>query len=425
MTTKWQWAFRRIRRKIWFSVTLYGLLGLATALAAALMRDVVPESWAAFLGAGSVETILTILASSMLAVTTFSLSIMVATLASAASAATPRATQLLKDDPTTRRVLATFVGAFIFSLVGIIGLQTGLYGSGGRVILFAVTLGVVALIIIDLLRWIAHLADYGRLSDTTARIEAAAVAALGQRMKFPYLGGIRLDAMSQARFDEQGAAVTAKQIGYVQMVDTTALQALAKEIDAQFAVLVLPGTLVHTNTPLVHVLAPAPLTDAQADCVREAVVVDALRSFDQDPRFAILTLTEIASRALSPAVNDPGTAIDILGRQVRILSLWADGNHEPVQFDRLYIPALQLDDLMADAFAPIARDGASIVELQIRLQKALLALAGMDASRFGRVALTQSDRAMALADAALVLDADKAVLRDLCAALRKAATAGA
>lgn len=420
MVTKWQWIFSRTRRKIWFSVTLYGLLGLATALAAALLRDAVPASWAEFLGAGAVETILTILASSMLAVTTFSLSIMVATLASAASAATPRATQLLKDDPTTRRVLATFVGAFIFSLVGIIGLQTGLYGTGGRVILFVVTLGVVAIIIVDLLRWIAHLSDYGRLSDTTAQVEAAAIAALTRRMKHPYLGGLRLDARSQDPFRDRGTVILANRIGYVQMVDTATLQALAQECDAQFAILVLPGTLVHTHTPLMQVLAPSGLTDAQTDSARDAVVVDALRSFDQDPRFAILTLTEIASRALSPAVNDPGTAIDILGRQVRILSLWADPDPAPVQCDRLYVPALSLDDLMTDAFAPIARDGATMVELHIRLQKALLALVEMDAERFGGAALAQSDRAMAHADAALVLDADKAVLRDLCTTLRKA-----
>jgi uncharacterized membrane protein len=48
-----------------------------------------------------------------------------------------------------------------------------------------------------------------------------------------------------------------------------------------------------------------------------------MRYFDEDPRFGLITLSEIASRALSPAVNDPGTAIQIISSYVRLFSLWA------------------------------------------------------------------------------------------------------
>jgi uncharacterized membrane protein len=41
-------------------------------------------------------------------------------------------------------------------------------------------------------------------------------------------------------------------------------------------------------------------------------------------RFGLITLSEIASRALSPAVNDPGTAIQIISSHVRLFSLWAE-----------------------------------------------------------------------------------------------------
>ena len=53
--------------------------------------------------------------------------------------------------------------------------------------------------------------------------------------------------------------------------------------------------------------------------VAEAFTIGAERTFDQDPRFGLCVLAEIASRALSPAVNDPGTAIDVIGRAVRLL----------------------------------------------------------------------------------------------------------
>jgi uncharacterized membrane protein len=38
------------------------------------------------------------------------------------------------------------------------------------------------------------------------------------------------------------------------------------------------------------------------------------RAYNQDVRFGIIVLSETAQRALSPAVNDPGTAIFIIDR---------------------------------------------------------------------------------------------------------------
>lgn len=52
--------------------------------------------------------------------------------------------------------------------------------------------------------------------------------------------------------------------------------------------------------------------------IARAFLIGDERTFDDDPRFGLVVLSEIASRALSPAVNDPGTAIDIIGTFVRL-----------------------------------------------------------------------------------------------------------
>jgi uncharacterized membrane protein len=84
------------------------------------------------------------------------------------------------------------------------------------------------------------------------------------------------------------------------------------------------------------------------------------------PRFGLITLSEIASRALSPAVNDPGTAIQIISSHVRLFSLWAetgDGKKgRGKDNDRIAVPELVIGDLFEDAFRPIARDGAGNIE---------------------------------------------------------------
>jgi len=61
----------------------------------------------------------------------FSVSTMVAAYGAATSNVTPRATRLLMEDNTSQNVLGTFIGSFLFSLVGIIALGTGLYGAAG------------------------------------------------------------------------------------------------------------------------------------------------------------------------------------------------------------------------------------------------------------------------------------------------------
>jgi uncharacterized membrane protein len=87
-----------------------------------------------------------------------------------------------------------------------------------------------------------------------------------------------------------------------------------------------------------------------------------MRYFDEDPRFGLITLSEIASRALSPAVNDPGTAIQIISSYVRLFSLWAEPldskKTEKKPYDRVAVPELTIEDLFEDAFRPLARDGA-------------------------------------------------------------------
>jgi uncharacterized membrane protein len=114
------------------------------------------------IGADSVDNILGIIASSMLTVATFSLSTMVSAYSAATSNVTPRATRLVMEDSTSQNVPATFVGSFLFSLVGIVALTTGAYGEQGRLVLFVVTIGVIALIVVTLLRSISFWAGGNR-----------------------------------------------------------------------------------------------------------------------------------------------------------------------------------------------------------------------------------------------------------------------
>src|SRR5690606_37976932 len=117
-------------------------------LASRFLGFLVPDAVVEGLDAGSVVNILQILASSMLAVTIFSLSVMVSARQAASAQVTPRSHQILLEDTTTQSVLATFLGAFVFSLVGLIVLGTGLYSTRTAAVILAFTLLVIALVVI-------------------------------------------------------------------------------------------------------------------------------------------------------------------------------------------------------------------------------------------------------------------------------------
>lgn len=372
VTSKIGWHLLRHLRKVWVRVTSFALLAILTAGVAQLIAPLIPSAWTVKIGADSVDQVLNILASSMLAVTTFSLAIAISAFAAAASSATPRATALLQEDPTAQNVLATFLGAFLFSLVGIIALQAGYYSSAGRLVLFVVTAVVIGLVVVALLRWISHLMTFGRMGDTLDRVEAAAIASLENRLENPFLGGRPL----LTEVPSSCIPLLSSEAGYVLHVDVGKLNTVAESLQIKVWLGALPGSFVHQASPLLYV--EREIRDNEAlQRLRAAFTIGPERSFEQDPRFGLIVISEIASRALSPAVNDPGTAISILSRLVRILSRWKDDQQSKIDYEVVFVPPITTAELIVDAFRPIVRDGAASVEVQIRAQKALHALAAI------------------------------------------------
>jgi len=415
LISRWVWIFRQFSRRIWVRASLFCVAAVVTALLAIVFSPYIPASLPTRIGAHAVDNILSIIATSMLAVTTFSLSIMVSANSAATNNVTPRATKFITEDATTQTVLSTFVGSFLFSLVGIIALSTGAYGAEGRVVLFAVTILVIVAIVVTLLRWISHLSGLGSVTETTQRVEAATVDAMRSRQKHPYLGGVALPALAQ--IPKSARPVFPEQIGYIQHLDTGALSSLTEDGKGRIYVLELPGAFVDPTRPIA--LVDGLDVDALAEQICACFTIGDIRSFDQDPRFGAVVLTEIASRALSPGIHDPGTAIDVIGRAVRLLAIWAEqpDADTKVDYPNVYVPAIEVRNLFDDLFTPIARDGASTIEIGIRLQQAFRTLARLDCDGYAEHARRHSREALARAESALAVDADRIRLRVLAAVI--------
>lgn len=411
MARRW-WQLRKQLQQLWVRTTIFGLLGLLAAWLASAVETYLPWQLPDFVDLPAIEGLLTILSSSMLAVTTFSLGIMTSAYGAASNSVTPRATSLLLADTTTQSVLSVFMGSFVFSIVSLVMLRFSMYGERGRVVLLLVTIAVLIAVVAALLRWINYLTRFGRMGDSIGRVEKAAAHALEQRLQHLYLGAQPWRDGASPQADWQ--PVTSTHVGSVQHLDMPALHTLAEHMQRRIYVAAPAGQHVYVGTPLLWLqptadTAPA-VTPEQLQCLSDAFAIGDERDFEQDPRFGLVVLCEIASRALSPATNDAGTALDIITRSTRLLSAWAQGLHsahtqalaEAPRYPLVHMPLLRSADLLDDAFMLIARDGAGLIEIQLCLHKALAALAPLGDAEFqsavhdqARLALARASQAMA------------------------------
>lgn len=407
--SRWRLLLARTLRQAWVTAALYCVGGVVVALLAWRFQFLVPEDFAVSVGADAVGNVLSVLASSMLTVTTFSLTVLVGALGSASTGVTPRATTLWSEDRRAHNALATFIGAFMFSVVGIIALSTRLYGSGGRLVLLGATVVVIGVIVVTLLRWMQQLTRFGRVGETIRLVEQAASQALRARCERPHLGGVPPDPAHR-----QPDPVFPTRIGYVQYVDMAALSGALRGRDTVLDVTALPGAFVHPAKPLAFV--DAGMDRAGRETVREAFLVEDERSWEQDPRFGLSVLAEIGSKSLPPTAADYGTAIAVVGAALRVLANWVPDASEPAsdpEYSRVRVPALSTDDLLGDVFHPLAREGAGILPVPLHLQKALAALAAMAPDRFGASARWVSQLVTDHANLALTLPSEKAAVQAL------------
>jgi uncharacterized membrane protein len=399
--------WRRLDGKLWFRPTFWSVAAVAVALMAALANRWPLPAGLPNIGQSALEGLLTIIASSMLTVSTFSLSILVSAFASASSSATPRATRLVMADDNAQHAISAFIASFIFAMVALTALGLDYYGDTGRFVLLVFTIYVLGYLILALLRWIDTLSKLGRMSHTITTVENAALPPLRNWHLAPALGG-REDAPPEM---PSGVRVHGARSGFLQYIDLAALQQLATDHEALLHVRVRPGDFVAPSSVLAVLVGPdAP--DAKAlQAMAQAFVVSRDRTEEQDPRFGLVILSEIAQRALSPAVNDPGTAVLVVGVLTRLL---IDGTHDlvdeikpDVRYDRVTVVPVDPDALLRDVFEPIARDGAHMLEVGLAVQRALALMATNTKEPLSAAARIEAERAMEHAQHGLRLERER------------------
>jgi uncharacterized membrane protein len=157
----------------------------------------------------------------------------------------------------------------------------------------------------------------------------------------------------------------------LQAVDTHVLVRLASRAGSVIEMLAAVGDTVFDSTPILRVLGsdrPVP-----SDDLLDAIELGDERTFEQDPKYAIRLLVDIAIRALSPAINDPTTAVQALDQiedlllrlGSRRLEIGAFRDHEAKI--RVVVPFPSWEDFLRLAFDEIRFYGATSVQVMRRM----------------------------------------------------------
>jgi uncharacterized membrane protein len=100
------------------------------------------------------------------------------------------------------------------------------------------------------------------------------------------------------------------------------------------------------------------------------------RTMQQDVEFGIIQIVDIALRAISPAVNDPSTAISCVDQHSRIMILWISRLPPPSHYYapphvlRLFVPWITFDSLLDTAFEQVRHYAVADAAVSLRLLRA-------------------------------------------------------
>lgn len=412
---------RRVRRSVaWFRIKEYvnGALWVlpsgaaVVALAAGYLMSQVtlpPDSAAdrlAFQGtADDARTVLITVSSTVVTVIALVLGLTVVALQLSSTQFSPRLLRNFLRDRATQVVLSAFIATFVYSAAGLftVGLEAGTrtedfprLAISGSILLLFVSLGFVVYFADHLAHSIQIDAINRRIERNTRRTIAREEAASVEEVP--------------PRAPDWAVPLVGRESGYIQTVHPELLLPLATEADVTIALRYRVGQHVIAGTVLGWVWAPSPDHPRPNGKVFAAAVLPDVRvgferTLEQDIGFGIRQQTDIACKALSPAVNDPYTAVQatehlaVVYCDLAVRPLGAKVLHGPAGRGRVVVPGSTFEDYVRFISDVLGRYGASDVIVMLALTRLLRSCAEVLPTGSPRLATLDKAAGAALADA--------------------------
>jgi uncharacterized membrane protein len=372
----WATRFRireYLRESLWVVPCLGAVIGLVGALVVVWIDQhvKVPAQWA--YSSSTASTVLSAVAGAVAALTGFVVTVTVLVVQMASGTFSPRYMRLWYRDPVLKGVLALLIGTlvFAFSLLRRIEVK------------FVPDLGVTVAEVLLILGLVMFVLFLNRFVHRLRPVAVAALVAKGVRQTLgDDLAGMRgvrdVFAGPLEGIDEPPALTVRCDLpGAIQAVNLPSVATWARQHECLVVMGCFVGDFIEVGDVLFEVYGNPGQADAAERVLRGLVAVGLERTIEQDPAFALRVMVDVANKALSPAVNDPSTAVqvlDYLGDSLRVIGETdrsAPAWHVGVAKRGVVVPVRGWEDFLALGITEIREFGSTSIQVMRRMRAVL------------------------------------------------------
>ncbi|PMC35242.1 DUF2254 domain-containing protein [Bacillus sp. UMB0899] len=377
----------RVRTSFWYLPAVYSIFAFILAIISMFIdRYMLTNNFyksipPIFLSDVSLaQTILSSLSTSLLTMTTITFSSILVVLTTYLSQFSPRTLQNFITDHHTQRVLGIFIGGFIYTIILLLLVRNHDKSTFYIVPTFAIIVSIICLGMFVF--FIHHVTTWIKVSNLIFNISQKTIQSIHNHF-------VDEDIYKENppwenwEFDEiqtiEPYILFSKRSGYIEYIEFDKLMTHSMGVNHIIKIEQDLGNYVDENTPLISVWR---LKDKeQAEDYLSYITISTDQEPVQDVHFGLQKLVEIALRAMSPAINDPYTAINSINHLAKILTLLGKKHlATPFYYDhhrqlRVIFEKPKFDDYLYECFYQIRHYAREDVSVMTSILKALVYIA--------------------------------------------------
>lgn len=367
-----------IKEKLWVTPAVYSLSAVALSIiffyVDLYLIDAMSEYIPSILltNVDLAKTIMGSLSGALLTMTTFTFSTILVVLTMYSSQFSPRTLKNFVEDRLTWRVLGIFLGGFIYNTLSLLFMRAHLYSHD--VISTLVGIMIAFFCLATFAYFIHHIASTVQVGKLVVELVNDTEQVI---QKFEELESNAVSVTAGWKPDGIKQTIVAGKAGFISYIYFDRILNFAEKKNMEIELLVSIGEYVHEDKPLVTLYR----ADSADFPIEDFFVIGEERTTEQDIEFAMQKLVEIALRAISPGINDPNTANDIIIRLGNLLGKVGNLNTGALVFTdnenkgRVLYPCPEFESIIYKVYYQVAFYGKDDISVLSAITDSLMVAA--------------------------------------------------
>ena len=337
-------------------------------------------SWLSLKDASTARSIVSTVAGAIISLTVFSFSMVMIVLNQAASQMSNRVLNSMIENRFQQIILGFYIGTIVYALFllsTIRDIESGILVPALSIYLLVLLTVIDIFLFIYFLDYVTQTVKYETVVD---RVSKQTLQAMQEKYTDIEVEDVHWENLPHTE-------VRALNSGYFQSFNQTDLVKLATRENFYISFCNKPGTYLLKNSLVLKIYYQTPLKQDLIENITDAVDFFAGQPIDYNPDYGFRQLAEIALKALSPGINDPGTAVISLNSLSDLFLYMMYHNMPSMLRDenkdvRIFIPTTSFIELFDLCIPPIWNYGKEDQYIQNGLLAVLQQLKTQDYRNF-------------------------------------------